>query len=216
MKRLALLALVPACLSSRSGGESAAHCPQDKSVELGLQEDVNRLAGCTVLRGIVIRTGAPIELSPLRELEEITGDLSIGPTIGLDEVAFNGLLRVGGTVRVANNNSLRGLFLPRLERAGRVEVENNVALTSISMPRLTDVQGALVIADNSSLELISAQLLTGVGNELVIAGHPRLELVEMPRLGTVDAVRVERNPKLAADVVDKLTRKSALDSAPAP
>lgn len=221
MKRPALLVLAslvslgPACFSAR-GGSATASCPQDRSVELGLQEDVNKLAGCTVLRGIVIRTGAPLELSPLRELEEITGDVSIGPTVGLDEAAFNGLLRVGGTIRVASNNSMRGLYFPRLERAGRIEIENNVTLTSISMPRLSEVQGAMVIADNSSLELISASLLQTVGNELVIAGQTRLELVELPRLANAGAVRIEGNPKLPPDVVENLTRKSSLDSAPAP
>jgi len=220
MSRLALLAvpaavtLAAACFSAR-GGAKRPSCPQDVSVELGLQEDVNRLAGCEVLRGIVIRSGAQLELSPLRELEEVTGDISIGPTIGLDEVAFNGLVKVGGTIRVATNNSLRGLFFPRLERAGRIEIENNVALATISVPRLTEVQGALVIADNAGLELISAPVLHAVRNELVIAGHTRLELVEMSKLTTVAAVRVEGNPKLAPEIVENLTRKSALDSAPA-
>lgn len=216
MSRLALLVLVPACFSSRSGGEDTASCPQDRSVEPGLQEEVGKLASCTTLRGLVIRTGATIDLSPLKELEEITGDLSIGPTVGLDEAAFNGLLRVGGTIRVASNGSLRGLFFPRLESAGRIEIENNAVLTTISMPRLAVVQGAAVIADNGGLELISAPLLATVGKELVIAGHAKLNLVELGRLSRVDAIRVEGNPQLAADVVETLTSKSALEKPPTP
>lgn len=214
MKLLVALALLPGCFLFRSG--DGPGCPKDRSVELGLQEEVKKVAGCTQLSSIVIKTGATIELSPLAELEEITGDLSIGPTVGLDEAAFNGLLHVGGTIRVANNGSLHGLFFPRLERAGRLEIENNAVLNSISMPRLAAVDGAAVIADNGSLEMISAPLLATVGKELVIAGHAKLNLLEMSRLTTVEAMRIEGNPKLPPEVVEKLTSKSVLDKPPTP
>ncbi|HEY5924337.1 MAG TPA: hypothetical protein VIV11_21820 [Kofleriaceae bacterium] len=213
--RIAVLALLSGCFSGRGGGDSAS-CPKDRSVELGLQEEVKKLAGCTELQAVVIRTGATIDLAPLKELEEITGDLTIGPTVGLDEAAFNGLLRVGGTIRVANNGSLRGLFFPRIERAGRMEIENNAVLNSLSMPRLASVDGALVLLDNGSLELVSAPLLAAIGKELVIAGHQKLTLLEMSQLATVEVTRVEGNPKLSAEVVERLTSKSALDKPPTP
>jgi hypothetical protein len=208
MKLVAVLAVLPGCFLFRSG--ERASCPKDRAADIGLQEDVNKLAGCLQLQGITIRTGATIDVSPLKELEEISGDLSIGPTVGLDEAAFNGLLRVGGTIRVANNGSLRGLFFPRVERIGRAEIENNVVLNSISMPRLGTVDGALVIADNGGLEMISAPLLATVGKELVIAGHRKLHLLEMSHVTSVETIRIEGNPKLAADVVDKLTSASAV------
>jgi hypothetical protein len=217
MKRLALLALLAGCFSSR-GGESSS-CPKDRSVELGLQDDVKKLAGCTQVSGLVIRTGATIDVSPLKELEEISGDLTIGPTVGLDEAAFNGLLRVGGAIRVASNGSLRGLYFPRLEYAGRIEIEANVVLSTLSMPRVAEVPGAVVIADNGSLEMISAPMLATVGKELVIAGHAKLNLLEMSRLSAVEAVRIEGNPKLPPEVVEQLTSKSSLtkqETPPAP
>ena len=215
MKRaLVALALVPACFRSH-GGEST-HCRTDRPVELGLQEDVTKVTGCEQLAGLTIKTGAPIDVTPLKDLEEITGDLSIGPTIGLDEAAFNGLLKVGGTIRVMNNGSLRGLFFPRLEHVGRFQVENNAVLASISLPRLADVQGAMVVADNGSLELVSAPLLATVGKELVIAGQGRLDLLELPHLTSVEAIRIEGNPKLAPEVVEQLTSKSALGKPPTP
>jgi hypothetical protein len=218
MKRLAVLVLglsFVGCSGSR-GGSGAASCPTGHSVELGLQEEVDKLAGCPTLPGIVIRTGATIDVGPLKELEEITGDLTIGPTIGLDEVALNNLLRVTGTIRVANNASLRGLFFPRVDRIGRIEVENNVALMSISAPRLTTVDGAVVLIDNAELELVSAPLLATVGKELVIAGHAKLTVLEVAHLTSVEATRIEANPKLPADVVQTLTSKSALNQPKSP
>jgi hypothetical protein len=196
------IATLPGCFLFRSGESSA--CPQDRVAKLGLQEEVGKLAGCTKLAGVEIRTGATVDVTPLRHLEEISGDLEIGPTVGVDTVAFNGLVRVGGTIRILNNGSLRGVFLPRLESAGRIEIENNVVLTTISLPRLTGVTNSMVVADNNGLELISASALTRLGGELVVVNHPKLDLVELPRLGQVQSVRLENNPTLPAEVADKL------------
>jgi hypothetical protein len=208
MRRLALLALLPGCFLGH--GKQSASCPEGRTVELSLPEDVKRLAGCEKVGGIVIRTGATIDVAPLAELEEITGDLSVGPTVGVDTIAFNGLLRVGGTIRVANNGSLRGLYLPRLEHAGRVEVDNNAVLSTISLPRLADVDSSLVITDNNALELVTATLLVTIGHELVIAGHPKLELLEMPRIARMETIRLERNPKLKPETVEALTSKATV------
>lgn len=212
MKCLAVLALVPACLWHR-GGE-APSCPQDRSAELGLQEEVTRYAACTQLAGVVIRTGAELDLAPLANLEVITGDLTIGPSVAIDEIAFNGLLRVDGTIRVANNGALRGVFFPRLERAGRLEIDNNATLISISLPRLAAVDGAFVVTDNSGLEIAGAPRLRAVGQELVLAGHPLLTQLDLSALASAGAVRIESNPKLPAEQVDQLTRKSTLSGPP--
>jgi hypothetical protein len=204
---LGLLGLLASCSLFRSAGK--ASCPQNRVVELGLQEDVAKFKGCTRASGVAIRTGATIDVSPLHELEEISGDLVIGPTVGIDSVAFNGLLRVGGTIRVASNGSLHGLFLPRLEQVGRIEIDGNVVLTTISVPRLTAVQGAVVVTDNHGLELVSATLLQSIGGELVIAEHPRLSLLELPRLSRVSTVRIENNPKVPPEVVEALRDKAS-------
>jgi hypothetical protein len=201
--RLAVLVLaLPGCFLFRT--DAPASCPQDRVVRLGLQEEVVKVAGCTALLGVEIRTGATVDVTPMRELESIEGDLSIGPTVGVDTLAFNGLLRVGGTIRVVSNGSLRGLFLPRLESAGRIEVENNVVLTTISVPRLHTVKQSIVISNNHGLELLSAGALSNVGGELVIVDHPKLNLVELPRVGQLQAVRLDNNPKLPQELADKL------------
>src|SRR5438105_4591885 len=114
--KAALLLLLSGCFLA-GHSKSSRECPAGRTVELSLPEDVTKLVGCEKVAGIVIRTGATIDVAPLSDLEEITGDLSVGPTVGIDSIAFNGLLRVGGTIRVANNGSLRGLYLPRLEHA---------------------------------------------------------------------------------------------------
>ena len=209
MKRLALLALLPGCFLFKSTPNPS--CQEGRTVELSLPEDVKKFAGCEKATGIQIRTGATVDVAPLSDLEEITGDLSVGPTVGVESIAFNGLLRVGGTIRVANNGSLRGLYLPRLEHAGRIEVDNNAVLSTISMPRLAKVDGSVVITDNNALELITTTRLTDVGQELVVAGQPKLNLFEIPLIQHMQTIRLERVPKLPAEVVEALTSKAEVN-----
>ncbi|HUS30589.1 MAG TPA: hypothetical protein VMZ53_18900 [Kofleriaceae bacterium] len=212
MRKLALLALLPGCFLFK--GKPNPSCQEGRTVELSLPEDVKKFAGCEKATGIQIRTGATVDVRPLSDLEEITGDLSIGPTVGVDSVAFNGLLRVGGTIRVANNGSLRGLYFPRLEHAGRIEVDNNAVLSTISMPRLAKVDGSMVITDNTGLELITTTLLVDVGHELVIAGQPKLNLFEIPRIQHLQTIRLEGVPKLPPEVVEALTSKAEVNETP--
>ncbi|HSD90855.1 MAG TPA: hypothetical protein VLB44_25195 [Kofleriaceae bacterium] len=214
MKRLALVGLLPGCFLFHH--KQSASCQEGRTVDLSLPEDVKKFAGCERAAGIRIRTGAEIDVTPLSDLEEITGDLSIGPTVGVDTVAFNGLIRVGGTIRVADNGSLRGLFLPRLEKVGRIEVDNNAVLSTISLPRLATVEGSLVITDNTSLEMLTTTMLTDIGQELVISGHPKLELLEMPRIAHMQTIRLESNPRLPPNAVEALTSKADVDQTAAP
>jgi hypothetical protein len=168
------------------------------------QDDIAGYAGCKRALGLAIRTGATIDLAPLRELDEITGDLAIGPTVGVETVSLPALRRVGGAIRVASNGSLRALFLPLLEHAGRVDVDNNIVLGTISLPRLIDIAESLVVTDNRVLALVDVPSLVSVGNELVIDGQPKLELVDAPRLAHANAVRVESDPLLPAAAADRL------------
>jgi len=207
MKILILLAL-PGCFLFRNG--DAERCQEGRNVLLDSQDAVMRIAGCKVVGGLVIRTGASIDLGPLRELEEIEGDLVVGPTVGIEEVELNRVRLIGGAVRVSKNPSLRGLFLPRLENAGRIFVEENGALTAIALPRIDTVRGAVVISDNRSLELFAAPDLATVGHELVLIDHPKLSVVQLDKLVSAEAVRIERDPKLPPETVSEIREKGSV------
>ena len=187
----------------------APTCPIDRKLVLAGADDVRRAAGCQTAIGVTVRTGAMLNLSQLTALETIDGDLVIGPTVGIDEIQLSALRTVGGTIHVGSNGSLRGLYLPRLERAGRIEIDGNVALTTLSLPRLAAVDGALVVTDNAALELIDASALASVGKELVISGHPELALLELGKLVKEDGIRVDRAPKLPPEVVEQLGKPTA-------
>lgn len=197
-----LLASLVACAAPKAAAPMT--CPTDRKLVIASQDDVKRALACTTAVGVSVRTGGSVDLAPLRQLTAIDGDLVIGPTVAFDEATLPELVSVGGTIHVGGNGSLRGVYLPRLERAGRIEIDGNVALTTISLPRLTAVDGGVVITDNAALELIDASALVNVGKDLVIAGHPSLTLLELGKLTKSEGIRVEGAPKLPPDVVEQL------------
>jgi hypothetical protein len=172
--------------------------------------DLARLASCATLRGLTVRSGAALDVSELRALTAITGDLVIGPTVAIDDVHLDALRTVGGAVRVAGNGLLRGLYLPRLERAGAIAIDGNAALTTISLPRLV-AAGALQVTDDASLEALEVSALTSIDRELVLAGVPRLDLVDAGELRSAVVVRLDA-PRLPAEVAERLQAIAAARS----
>ena len=197
---LALLVMLGACHAPPMGPHA---CPAGPVVLAG-QADVAGLRGCPTVASLTIRTGMTLELAPLASLVTIRGDLTIGPSIGLEEVSFVGLETVGGTVKVASNTMLHGLFLPKLTHASAVIVVGNVALATLSMPRLAAVDGELTVADASDLELIEASNLSTLGGPLTIRNAPELALVELGALVHVTAVAIEGVGKLPVEARDRL------------
>jgi hypothetical protein len=183
-------------------------CPGERPVAIASPADVARFAGCTALPGVTVRTGAALDLSRLRALTAVTGDLVIGPTVGVELVSLGALRRVDGELRVVGNGLLQGVYLPRLERAGRIAIDGNPALTTISLPRLTAIGGALRVNDDASLELIEVSALETVGQEIAIAGAPRLALVEAGQLRRAAEVQLDA-PSLPAEVAEQLRAVAA-------
>ena len=177
--RAAILAAAPACGAAVASpvSRAPASCPA-QPVVLARQADVARLAGCTTARGVTIRSGAALDLAALGALTAITGDLVIGPTVAIEDITLGELRVVDGAIRVIGNGLLRGLYLPRLERAGAVDIDGNASIATIALPRLEAVHGALRITDDASLELLDLSALASVDGALVLAGAPGLTLVE--------------------------------------
>jgi hypothetical protein len=206
----AFAVVLSACGANAAKPEApiAPTCPTDHVIVLASQAEVARLARCTTASGVTIRSGAALDLSALRELAAITGDLVIGPTIAIDEISFGELRVVGGAIHVLGNGLLQGLYFPKLERAGRIEIDGNAVVTTISLPRLQVVHGTLRITDNASLELLDLSALASIDQDLVLAGDPRLTFLEAPELEHTAAVRLDV-PKLPVDIAERLRRVAA-------
>ncbi|HET9625105.1 MAG TPA: hypothetical protein VFP84_27245 [Kofleriaceae bacterium] len=160
---------------------AAPVAPACGDVVIGDQADVARAAGCVALRSLTIRSGAALDLAPLAGLREVTGDVVVGPTVGMEDLSLTGLRTVGGALRVVGNGLAQGIFLRQLERAGAITIDGNPAITTIALPRLTTA-AALRVTDNASLELLDLAALTTLGAALVVTGAPRLSVLDAPGL----------------------------------
>jgi hypothetical protein len=199
------------------GAGQGAPAPRQPPCPAGVAEvraaaDVEALRSCSRLAGLVVRSGAPLSLALLSQLQQIDGDLIVGPTLGVDSLELSALRRVGGVVRIAGNSSLAGVFLPRLEAAERVELEHNAALTGASLPALRTAQ-QLVVRHNAELEALTLSALAGLG-ELLLSDSPQLGV-----LLTSPQLRVDRwpsSPLPSMDAAELEALRARASASPAP
>jgi len=183
-------------------------CNADAKIVLAGQDDVSAAAGCLTIQSLAIRTGVPLDLTPLQKLHVILGDLRVGPTVAFDDLRLPEL-HSAGAITIAGNGDLHGVFLPKLVSARSVTIESDVALTTILMPALHKVGDALTIRGNADLGLVELSSLQTVGGELTVADNPKLTLLELGKLERVQAVRVENNGELDTNVVEAVRSKAA-------
>jgi hypothetical protein len=210
--RRVVLALVLTACAGHGAVPAAPDCPTDRAVVVARQADLARLASCATLPGLTVRSGAALDLSALRALTAITGDLGIGPTVAVEDVDLPALRTVGGAIRVVGNGVLRRLHLPVLEQAGAVVIDGNPVVTAIALPQLQAVHGALHITDNAALELIDLAGLATVEQELVLTGDPGLSLVEAEQLQCAATVAIDAR-RLPPDIAEHL-RTAARSACP--
>lgn len=204
--RVALLGLAACGAAQRT---EVPACTAETVVTLGGQDDVEAAAACSTVAKLVIRTGAPLDLTPLAKLHVVRGEVVVGPTVGFEELTLPALQSVG-SLAVRGNGNLHGVFLPKLASAGAVTIDANVALTTIALPRLSRAE-SIAIRDNSELGFVNLSALATAG-DLVVSNNRALTLLEIGALERARSVIVE-NTALSTDVVDAL-RAKAVSSAP--
>src|SRR5215207_11207118 len=131
--------LVLAACGGAPAKRAQPQCNADANIVLAGQDDVFAAAGCLTIQSLTVRTGAALDLSALSKLHVVLGELRIGPTVGLVELRLPEP-HSAGTITIAGNHDVHGVFLPKLVSAGNVTVEGNVAMTTLSMPRLAKVR----------------------------------------------------------------------------
>lgn len=192
MRRSRSSALVVALAACHHGPVPVAQdCTRTRIAD---QRDVARLAGCTRVASLTVRTAETLDWTPLAQLAEIDGDLAIGPSLGLEEVQLS-VREVRGQITIASNQLMQHVFLRELVHAGGLEVAANVALASLTMPHLAKLDRDLTI-DGAALELVEAPELAEVGGKVAIAHVPELTLLELPKL-PASVPRAIDAPKLA-------------------
>ena len=199
------------CVSCASGARPVARagCPRGDVLVSG-QAHAEALRGCTRIDGdLTVRTGAAIDLDGLAALEDVTGSVVIGPSIGLDTLDDFGRLRaIGGTLRLVANGDITAAFFPALERAGAVAVDSNLAMTQAMFPALREVAGGLTVRDNGALELIDLTRLARVGATLAVENNRILADIWLGA-ARADAVQVAGNPALDSETHGRLLATAA-------
>ncbi|HVK71848.1 MAG TPA: hypothetical protein VM734_00955 [Kofleriaceae bacterium] len=189
-----------AASSTAPRAAAAPVCPAGPVTVFG-QGDVDRLAGCAAVARLEVRTAAALDLAPLASLARIDGDLVIGPTLGLGTLQLPALTAVGGTVRIAGNGDLAGIYLPRLATVGALTITDDVALVQITAPALVEVAGDLTLDRTPTLELVDTSAGPQVAGDLTVSGAPRLATwvgaVQVSGLVEVDAPALAEPPTAA-------------------
>lgn len=121
------------------------------------QDDAQRFLGCRIIEGTLELGGALMSTTDLAALVQVRGDLVIGPSYQLNNLAdLSSLQRIEGSLLVRNNMLLRGLFVGALEEVtGDLRVSGNSSLLSVSLHKLETIGGVLDLRrDNRALELV--------------------------------------------------------------
>ena len=151
---------------------------------------------CHQLRTLTVRSGAAVDFAVLAQLTSVTGDLRIGPSLGIAEISLPMLQAVGGTLRVAGNTVASGLYAKRLQRIGRLEITDNATLATLALSALQHVIGDVTIARNGDLGTVLAPHWTKVGGIFRLQSCRSLEFVEIDPSFTAADVQLSDIPKL--------------------
>ena len=153
-------------------------------------------AHCHQLRSLTVRSGAAVDFSVLAKLTSVTGDVRIGPSLGITEIALPMLQSVGGTLRVAGNTVASGLYSKLLQRVGTLEITDNATLSTLALSALEQVTGDVTIARNGDLGTVLAPHWTKVGGVFRLQSCRSLEFVELAPTFTAATVQISDIPKL--------------------
>ena len=182
-------------LGISSFGRTAAQCPTG-DVMLSTQAAVDNFpAGCAVISGnLTVSAGAITDLSPLKDITEVTGrvllfDLpQLGSLAGLD-----GLTTVGQSLRVSRCDGLTDLTgLGGLSSATSfLEFDNNAGLTSVDgVGGSMTLDGRLIIEDNPLLQNLNGLAgLTQIGSSTLELSD-NASLVDISGLDGIDPASI--------------------------
>ena len=136
------------------------------------------------------------EAEALARCTAIAGDLVVGPSFALGSLAPLGRIeRITGSLEIASNAALGGVFLPGLRRVGgSVTVESNLSAETVSLHHLVDVGGDLTVRGNRGLMRLDLGALKVVKGRLEVSDHPVLESVSFDALASTAELAIDGNP----------------------
>jgi GAF domain-containing protein len=118
-----------------------------------------------VIEGKLELGGALKTAADFESLVELRGDLVIGPSYQLNNLAALGKLRsVQGALLIRDNMQLRGLFLGALEEVvGKLQISGNSELQNVSLHGLRSLGALDIQTTNRALERVDLSGLQSLG-----------------------------------------------------
>lgn len=153
-------------------------------------------AHCSELHSLAVRSGAAVDFAVLANLTSVTGDVRIGPSLGITEISLPKLQSVGGVLRVTGNTIVSGLYAKLLQHIGMLEITDNATLSTLALSALQRVTGDVTIARNGDLGTVLAPRWTAVGGVFRLQSCRSLEFVEIAPGFAAAAVQISDIPKL--------------------
>jgi receptor L domain-containing protein len=148
----------------------------DGSVSVSKPEELERLRGVTLITGDLSIAGTVTDLTPLAELAEVRGTLSIYQASELASLQGLGRLTRAGALSIVGNPQLWGLRgLGALGSLGSLEIANATFTSLAGLEQLGVVDDRLDVFNNPALtSLDGLQGLGSVGGSLSLYGNPAL------------------------------------------
>lgn len=172
--------------------------------------------GCHEIASLTARTGAAIDFGVLTNLETVHGDVRIGPSVAINEIALPALQVIHGALRVAGNTAVTGVFASRLQQVGTMEFANNAALATISLPKLQSVAGDFVVQRNSDLSTVLAPSLQRVKGRVGLLSCRSLEMLEFSKQFSAGEIEMAGLPRLDWTMVPGAPPQPPQSAAPTP
>jgi hypothetical protein len=191
---------------SAGGGSGVERCSlgrPDRQYYIRNNEDAENLRNVRALAGTLYITGDVDDLSPLKCLREVGGDLGIYSTTALVDLGgLENLTTIGRTLYVGHycdkqcqgNLALRSVALAGLRHVNEIVVE----------PRCETESGSSPCALNWDLESVEFDALVEAP-ELIFVQNPSLRTVSMNDLTTSATILMRSNPSLELAEFNSLT-----------
>jgi hypothetical protein len=181
-----MVAFLVGCGASKKPPDHRAappRCPAGDAL-VRVDEEAAALAGCTA----------------------VAGDLVIGPSFALTSVApLARIEEVAGSLEIASNAALAGVFLPGLRRVGGgVTIESNLQAETVSLHHLVEVGGDLVVRGNRGLVRLDLGALAAVRGRVEVTDHPVLDSVSLDALASAGDLAIDGNPAWSAGEIAAL------------
>ncbi|MBC7975082.1 MAG: hypothetical protein H7138_08860 [Myxococcales bacterium] len=159
--------------------------------------DVAALSQVAVITGSLVVSGTTLTELALPLLVQVRGAIEIRGNAALARVTLRELRSVDGQLALTLDPALTTIDVPKLRRVGGLVVDGATALRALGeLAALPEVAGDVRISNNAVLG--SIDLTIGrIGRGLTIDGNAQLTGVVLALPGTLGALQIASNPRLA-------------------